>query len=452
MSNIHMNVFHHYTQNGSLPIENNISRGWAILIQEYPALLMLFLDKIRSQKTTNIAIPYPDAEYLVEFQKNTTDFDDAERIIGVALTAEELTDEYNVGNVEVAQDYTPITDISVEYNGTIIIIEVKRNGADCRRQLEEQIKKCKETIKKNNNEKNDVNLDDEIISLTWTNIIEILESYISMKKDNAERLITDYYSNLKYHFPTWFPIEPLAKLSIDDEERVQKRIDMIKQEYAKENSELIFNRQAIPLNYSYATECNIYAIKDLYTHNKKREDCIVLAMWPSDTSGQFRALQNITNYKFAEKRYSTIISDKREKMYIRVLPYIKFCHFNKGIMNHYLDVEEQKNHLKALINLGNEINGKWKRGDSEDSGWNKLLKLIKVSGIYSEESYEQLKLEFQDKFWDTNRSYLTASVGFEVYMYIPYEKAQMIDNSKQNSEFLEIIKEYIEKIDQFIRE
>ena len=58
MSNVHMNIFHHYTQSGSLPIENNISRGWAILLQEYPALLFMFLEKIRKENASNVEMVY----------------------------------------------------------------------------------------------------------------------------------------------------------------------------------------------------------------------------------------------------------------------------------------------------------------------------------------------------------------------------------------------------------
>ena len=453
MSNVHMNIFHHYTQSGSLPIENNISRGWAILLQEYPALLFMFLEKIRKENTTNVEIPYPDGEYLVEFQRNTTDFGDADRIVGIALTAEELTDDYAVGNVSVASNYNPITDISLEYDGTIIIIEVKRSGEDCRKQLEEQIDKCEQTMIANNHG-NPVNLEKTYVALTWTNIIEILERYIAIKGSKPERLIYDYYTNLVYHYPSWTPVEPLARLSIEDSVRIQKRLDMIKQEYAKGNSELIFNRQAIAMDYSYATECNIYIDKDLYTHNKKREACLVMGIWPSDTCGQFWALKKVTkSYEFAKKRYRKINLDQFGEMNLRVLPYIKLCHFNQGIMNFYLDVTKEDNHLDALLELGNAINGKWKREEANNDGWKKFLKLIKDSGIYSNDEFTSFEADFTKKFWNTNRSYLTASVGFEVYMYMTYEEAQRWDNGKSDAVgFPEMIREYIEKIDLLIQE
>lgn len=43
-NNEHLNIFHHYSQNGSIPIENNISRGLAIVFQEYPTFLLMFLN------------------------------------------------------------------------------------------------------------------------------------------------------------------------------------------------------------------------------------------------------------------------------------------------------------------------------------------------------------------------------------------------------------------------
>ena len=55
-SNRHMNIFHSYTQNESRPIENNISRGFAILLQEHPALLVLLLDKIQKDSSALSAL------------------------------------------------------------------------------------------------------------------------------------------------------------------------------------------------------------------------------------------------------------------------------------------------------------------------------------------------------------------------------------------------------------
>lgn len=42
-NNRHLNIFEHYTQKGSLPIENNVSRGLAILFNENPLVLDRFI-------------------------------------------------------------------------------------------------------------------------------------------------------------------------------------------------------------------------------------------------------------------------------------------------------------------------------------------------------------------------------------------------------------------------
>ena len=45
----HMNIFQAYTQQSEHPIENNLSRGLAIILQESPALFMRFIAKLNTQ-------------------------------------------------------------------------------------------------------------------------------------------------------------------------------------------------------------------------------------------------------------------------------------------------------------------------------------------------------------------------------------------------------------------
>jgi hypothetical protein len=59
--NKHLNLFHHYNQSGSIPIENNISRGLAIILQEEPGLLIVVP---RIKTTINIKIKYKKTDGL----------------------------------------------------------------------------------------------------------------------------------------------------------------------------------------------------------------------------------------------------------------------------------------------------------------------------------------------------------------------------------------------------
>lgn len=92
-SDKHLNVFQAFTQSGNLPIENNISRGLVILFQEEPALLMMFIELIRSRLKT-IGIEGINGEYNVLFQTDTRseEFEFASKLVGVSLTANEIWD------------------------------------------------------------------------------------------------------------------------------------------------------------------------------------------------------------------------------------------------------------------------------------------------------------------------------------------------------------------------
>ena len=146
-SNRHMNIFHSYTQNESRPIENNISRGFAILLQEHPALLVLLLDKIQKDSSAlgNLRLPIPESEYLVDFQVETGKFEGPiTYLIGVTLTAAELEDDILTdGNIRKRKQ---ITDISIRYDDVLIVIEVKRTSVNCDRQVQAQMKAQQEQV------------------------------------------------------------------------------------------------------------------------------------------------------------------------------------------------------------------------------------------------------------------------------------------------------------------
>ena len=73
--NIHLNLFHHYFQNGTIPIENNISRGLAISFQESPMLLMMFINLLNSKISDPFDLLQPvQNRYYVDFQKTASDF------------------------------------------------------------------------------------------------------------------------------------------------------------------------------------------------------------------------------------------------------------------------------------------------------------------------------------------------------------------------------------------
>ena len=66
-NNRHLNIFEHYTQKGSLPIENNVSRGLAILLDQDSLLLDRFIDYINEKcadKEPSCVVPKPRSQAI----------------------------------------------------------------------------------------------------------------------------------------------------------------------------------------------------------------------------------------------------------------------------------------------------------------------------------------------------------------------------------------------------
>lgn len=452
MSNRHMNVFHHYSQNGALPIENNVSRGLAILLEEYPTILLLFLQRIRGKMKDRIVLPDPEGTYEVEFQQDTAKLDYASRIVGVALTAKGLPGEFELFESSNENEVTSITDICVTYDDTILFVEVKRTDEDCRDQLTKQMNSCELVLCANNNINNrQITIEKCLVELTWTDIIELLNQYTFMNKGIVPRLVRDYLESLRIFYPKWFPVEPLSSLSVCDDDRINQRIERIKQDYMKKynkEGELAYLRNAIPLDWGYASECNIF-IDDLEVKSGKTH-CLVIGVWPSDTGSQYWQLEKVSpKLQFANKQYQTINVEQYGDVNLRIMPYIKFCHFNRGIYSPFAD-NMIENHSDAIVELAHAITGRWDRGQN-DAGWIELFDELQTRKVFTNEKLIEVNDKFKELFTDSKRKYLTCSVGFEVFAYLSFEEAQQLDDRKKSeTNFIDFLANYIKSVKSFI--
>lgn len=438
----HLNIFHHYDQNGSIPIENNVSRGLAILFQEEPALLMMFISEIQ-KRTQNVM--QPTEEYEVDFQRRCDQFKGLyHSVIGVTLTAEELVSEYQTGSNEIGDEYR-ISDISIMYDDTLILIEVKRTGEDCRNQVFEQINHYKNS---HNTEMNSITSD--IISFTWRDIMAIIEKFVSMNRGKVSRLVADYYMEVAYKFPTWCPIASLNKLDVNERARIYQRIERIKEKYVEKYSggdNLIYSRTAIPLDWHVATECNIDLDMSFVDETCTPSPHIVIGVWPSDTCGQYWELKrqiekNKDLISFLNQRYQTIgCSNKNVK--VRIYPYLKFCNWNKGVMWLYANSNEKTNNISELLAFGDKICGQWNRNDDKGKAWDNFVGIVEDSNLFSSERIEEFKESFTDCFLNTNRSRFSVSLGFEVFAYLKYNEAQIIDSDEEPIQMVKFLNEVI---------
>lgn len=85
-NNRHLNIFEHYTQKGSLPIENNVSRGLVIILNQNSLVLDRLIDNINakcSDKKSTCTVPKPQKLSDKEIVQS---YPNPQNIVGLTLT------------------------------------------------------------------------------------------------------------------------------------------------------------------------------------------------------------------------------------------------------------------------------------------------------------------------------------------------------------------------------
>ena len=428
-NNRHLNIFHHYYQNGSIPIENNISRGLAIVLQEYPALFLLFLEKIEKQISQKDIFSVADA-YTVNFQKKISQFESFENVVGVSLTGKDLPEPLDDNDV-LNSKKDPITDISIEYGDTAIIIEVKRTEEDCRNQLQEQVKKLRAQISEDSSRNDEkIKINDYYASLSWTSIIELLERYLVINP-KSERLIQDYYEHICDCFPSWRPIRKLNDINEYDEISQSKRLNVLISEYA--NDKKLNSTDYIELDFDWASKLCFWSQKENVSiingnQNNIRTAFINFAIWPSNKSSQYYALKSISDFTFLDGKQKIQTKDLKNSITIclSVVPFIKvFANFGDQIYR--IDFNESTIQNKnSYVSICESIKGRWKKDN-----WNDFFSII--SGF---EGISKGKVSSFKAFLDSgNRTCFNVVLSCEIVGRINYSDAQRID---KDDEFLDL--------------
>lgn len=435
LSNRHLNIFDTYTEkNLENPIENNLSRGYAILLQQYPEILYMLIDKI-NRKIRDEHLSFPYEEYDVEFQKHTKDVKDIDEIIGVTLTSRDLSKEIEVtplkeiettpltGN-ELSELPDLITDISVLYSdevnekSVLIIIEAKRGDSNCVNQLNEQIQSC---IKANGQE----NCCCKRVSLTWTEVIDMIESYNNLKS-GRDLISCYYYDYIVSKYPEWTRVKKLNEIKSEDRDEINKRLKALLDDIKNKNDDYYFkDDMAIGIKNGECTERLVVGCYD----DKKR---IYLRAWPSNTKRQFYSFQRECE-KWKKDGVST---DKTSWDWdIEIEPFIKFSHIRgKGILNFYFNKEK----LPEIYNFMKDNTGKFQRKE-----WKKLLS--DLENCLDDKDKKKLKKEFNELF-SSNRTFFSICLSFRITRYIPLGQAKKLDETGKLEEKIEETVRDIERL------
>lgn len=448
-NNRHLNIFEHYTQKGSLPIENNVSRGLAILLDQDSLLLDRFIDYINEKcadKEPSCVVPKPqkpsdkDIGIQQQITKIVQSYPNPQIIVGLALTTSSpinmIENKYN-------DKSGLVTDIAIFCKDTIVIIEVKRNANDARLQLKQQVKGIATMVVEQGGTLPDMVLLDG----TWEEIISILQDVYSITGSNENSILGHYLKFLENHYPQWFPVSLLTDIIIDREyeSAIEKRIiSLIKNCCENESdAEKYSGRYIIPLEYDFCTEAQLSM-----DYEKKR---LMLTIWCGDTKWQSYCLFNKTTNDLSWV-YDKSLTVDGHRLALQVNPYLRLAHFQSTIITEDFDKEYfQKNYgvsKEKCMDLYNDITKEWKRPD-----WPQFKSILngKYKGLVDMDRFES---SFKSKYENSNRSYTHVSFGFRTTVFLPldviniYEKnnSTIKGEDKLANFILNVIEQLINKI------
>lgn len=445
LKNNHLNLFHFYGEKGKQYLEDNLTRGLAICLDNDPILLDRFLRTIMKGYYEDLFLTEGEkTDLMINVQQRAAAFVGVQTIFGVPLTTEEL--DFDTKTAPKGAD-NPITDLSIQIGDQLILIEVKRTAEDCRKQLKNQIKVVSQANDENVNVK-------EVDTFSWGYLMDLIRHTLKFENEVSHKSIftMDYYDFIKRQFPSWFANIPFKEIAFPDslekspkqKELLEVRLNLIKQgilEYwnkeINSDDELVFNRANIPVHdYSWVDEINIEPSIDDETVQK----FIALKVWPGDTKHQGKSIFK----KGKTFEWPSYILNKDYKL--RVQPYIKFSHM-QGLCWVYTRGEANpKTHTKEFFD---RFAGKWKRDKQKgwvkrNADWEELDQILNEVNA-SEQDWKK-DSEFNSKIEQSQRSYFYISSGFAVEVRMPYENAQELDVNGDNNPIVKELKKISETL------
>ncbi|CAH1205413.1 hypothetical protein PAECIP111893_02343 [Paenibacillus plantiphilus] len=415
-NNRHLNIFEHYTQKGALPIENNISSGLAILLNENHLFLDRFIDYVNAkcqEKKSGCIVPKPqkqeDKEIGIQQQisKIVDSYPDPQTVIGITLTTAAPVD---IIENKKDNNHQLITDIVISCKDTLVVIEVKRNASDARMQLKQQVDSIISVV-----ERKGGNVPDrELLDGSWEEVIAVLQDVHSLTGSNHNTILAHYISHLENNYQAWFPVARLSDLEITkaNEAAIDKRILKLTQNCCENDDDTMkyAGRIIVPLDCDFASEAQI-----AMDYDSKR---LMITIWSGDTKWQGDCLLNKTINDFSWI-YADSLTVEGHALDLVTEPYLRLAHFQSSIFHEYFLMDYYEQHYGSskdqCRDLFRNITKQWKRHN-----WDELKQLFKTtySGLIDVSSFDA---SFANHFEDSNRSYAQVSFGYETTAYIPLD-------------------------------
>jgi hypothetical protein len=425
--NKHLNLFRTFNlQQSQEYIENNLSRAFVLCLQNDNLLFHEFLKGALDADDYERVFGFSQegGEITAELQQSISNIKTAEysKIYGLTLTVDELDlDGFRDMSFNKTKNYKPITDITIDVNGEVLlVIEVKRTNEDCRQQLFNQLYQLKSALQ-------DVDIEDHPLfkekALSWKSMLKTVVSVRNFERHNGQenKFLSDFIDIVKEYRSSWMPITPIVYLNESDEHGRQLRLDTAITSARKGLGDFPYkDRQGFYLNEPWAREI-LY-----WFSNGDAGPHLVIGIWPGNTKGQGWSLYK----KKMDWRIKKTISIQGKNYPLHNQYYLSFSSFQR-YFTHIECTDEELRTNKELCNYDTFYNysGRVKR-----EKWPRLAKFFDET--FKPEFEWRKKCGWNEKIEKSGKSQFDIAFGFMVHIIIPFKDLQEIDNEIEDGKGL----------------
>lgn len=337
--NRHLNIFRSFSQNLSKEnIEDNSSRAFILSLKNNSLFLHEFLRTVFAEsnqedlfKNMFADVSQTDA-CTINIQVETTEVEkEFSKVFALAMSGKHL-------DMSGFHDYEPDsfkkhkTDVFISINDIAIVIEVKRDNTDCRKQLYKQVAAFTENITPDTVFPLDFNWKK---LMTLANRIQGFQTLMSTE----DQMLSNFIDLVQGHNANWLPVPPLASINNNAENipKIKRRIvaTLKNLESYREKPLNYHDRIGLELKFGWAKEIVInlnaeHSTKD--KGNKSRKVNLRFGIWPGNTKGQgtdvLKRLKGKENWTPPKE---IVINEKAFN--VEWGYEFKFCHFNRYVSN-----------------------------------------------------------------------------------------------------------------------
>ncbi len=426
--NNHLNIFRFFNESTEKEfVENNLSRAFSICLTNNSFFFNQYIQNIVSSEDYEYLFSYisKDTKYSIDIQVDITTIEKESfsKIYAVAMTSDNALSMDDFFHQPEYGDKKNISDIIISIKDIVIIIEVKRTGEDCKAQLYNQvlpfIKGNYKVVPKR---------------FSWQETVKLMEKIknVQLLVSQSSVFINDFLQLSEIRFPDWFEPKPFNVLPYSSQHGSINHIQLIKrmrQALTGSKYELLTytDRLGISVPFDWASEINPY----FQSSDNETKEYVAFYIWPGNTKQQGYQIFN-KSLDWQNKRTLSIDNQEYE---LKIIKNVKLCHFNRYVSGiNYTDQDI----IKPLHTPGNFVkqSGKWSKDKWED--FEKLM-----DEHFKPEFGWKEHCEWTENFINTDRSYFTMSLGYEVALFIPYSHFKSIDKTEND---IDKVSEFINKI------